>query len=385
MGILVAMLSLLPSGLGAGDLWFWGVAQAMGQTAQGFGASTPGGSGKPTYHVKNLNDSGAGSLRDAVSQGNRSIVFDVGGEIKLSKDIWVSGSFITIDGTTAPSPGITLKYGALLIHGNHGAHDVIVRGIRSREAKGCDTCANTGAGIGIGTSAYNVLIDRVSVAKAQDQALGMGKGAHDVTIQWSIFAESKSSSGTNLPVLISTNTKRVSMHHNLFIKGYERLPQVKYSDSGAQASDTQIDLRNNVMWDWGYAATQIWKGTRANVVANFYHDPGASDSAQKRAIYFCHAGSQSPNCQTSDSKLYAKAYIKDNISGHGAVISNYLNSLGTNSSPFPATSVSTTDACTAAGQVRSKAGMRPLDSLDTSYINAVTLGSCSTSLSVAIE
>jgi hypothetical protein len=58
----------------------------------------------------------------------------------------------------------------------------------------------------------------------------VGKGAHDVTIQWSIFAESKSSSGSNLPVLVSTGTERVSMHHNLLIKGYERLPQAKYSD-----------------------------------------------------------------------------------------------------------------------------------------------------------
>jgi hypothetical protein len=47
--------------------------------------------------------------------------------------------------------------------------------------------------------------------------------------------------------------------------------------------------------------------------------------------------------------------------------------------------VSTTDACTAAGQVRSKAGVRPLDSVDTTYINMVTLGACSSSLRVAME
>jgi hypothetical protein len=337
------------------------------------------------YRVKNLSDSGAGSLRDAVSKGNRNVVFDVAGEIKLSQDIWVKGAFITIDGTTAPSPGITLKYGALLIHGNSGAHDVIVRGIRSRESKGCDTCATTRAGIGIGTGAYNVVIDRVSVAKAQDQALSIGKGAHNVTVQWSIFAESKSSSGTNLPVLVSTGTKRVSMHHNLLIKGYERLPQAKYSDSGTQASDTQLDLRNNLIWDWGYAATQIWKGTQANIVGNYYYDPGASDSTKKRAIYLCHAGSKSPNCQTSDPKMYARAYTSGNVSGHGPAISDYLNSLGTDSKAFAAASVSTTDACTAAGQVRSKAGVRPLDSVDTTYINMVTLGACSSSLRVAME
>jgi hypothetical protein len=57
-------------------------ASAAAQTYQGFGASTPGGQGKPTYRVKTLSNSGPGSLRDAISQSNRSVVFDVGGEIR---------------------------------------------------------------------------------------------------------------------------------------------------------------------------------------------------------------------------------------------------------------------------------------------------------------
>jgi hypothetical protein len=150
-------------------VWFLILMTSPGQAAdRGFGASTRGGEGQALYRVTTLNESGAGSLRDAVSQGSRTVAFDVAGEIKLTADIWIRGAFLTIDRTTAPSPGIKLKYGALLIHGNAGAHDVIVHGIRSREAQGCDSCATTGAGIGIGTGAYNVMIDQVSVAKAQD-------------------------------------------------------------------------------------------------------------------------------------------------------------------------------------------------------------------------
>jgi pectate lyase len=342
---------------------------------QGFGATTRGGSGQPLYRVTTLKESGAGSLRDAVAKGARTVVFDVAGEIKLTSDIWVKGASLTIDGSTAPSPGITLKYGALLIHGHVGAHDVIVRHLRSRASQGCDTCANTGAGIGIGNGAYNVVLDHVSVQGAQDQALNIGSNARDVTVQYSIFAESKSASGTNLPVLLA-GARRVSLHHNLLIKGDERLPQVKWSDSGAQATDTTVDLRHNLIWNWVYAGSQIWKGTRANLVNNYYHDPDAGENGKKRAIYLCHAGSKTSQCDGTDPKLHARAYIAGNVSGHGHTISSYLNSLGTEAGPFSAPTLTSSTACTAAQQVLSSAGAQPRDRIDQQYLGQVSLGGC---------
>lgn len=46
--------------------------------AEGFGANAKGGRGGSVYVVTNLNDSGTGSFRDAVSKSNRIVVFAVG-------------------------------------------------------------------------------------------------------------------------------------------------------------------------------------------------------------------------------------------------------------------------------------------------------------------
>src|SRR5262245_17121870 len=67
--------------------------------AEGFGANAPGGRGGGVYIVTNLNDSGPGSFRDAVSQPNRYVVFAVGGVIRVNSRIAVARN-LTIAGQT---------------------------------------------------------------------------------------------------------------------------------------------------------------------------------------------------------------------------------------------------------------------------------------------
>lgn len=99
--------------------------------AQGFGRLATGGRGGEVVHVTNLNDSGTGSLRDAISKPNRVIVFDVGGIIKLDSRL-VFKSNQTIAGQTAPGKGIS-------VYGNgvsfSGAVNTIVRYVRFRMGK----------------------------------------------------------------------------------------------------------------------------------------------------------------------------------------------------------------------------------------------------------
>lgn len=155
--------------------------------AQGWGRFATGGrTGGTVYHVTNLNDSGAGSLRDAVSQPNRIVVFDVAGVIRINSRI-VFKSNITVAGQTAPGEGITVYGDGFSCS---GASNVIMRYMRFRMGSvgtkdaDCAGLANGG----------NMIFDHCSFAWGQDENFSInwdnkGTAPHDVTIQNSIVGQ----------------------------------------------------------------------------------------------------------------------------------------------------------------------------------------------------
>jgi hypothetical protein len=314
------------------------IAPLSAQTYQGFGADTPGGTGQPVYHVTNLNDSGPGSLRDAVFQGNRHVVFDVAGEIVLASKIPVRGSFVTIDGLSAPAPGITLRNAGLNISGLKGAHDVIVRGIRVRDS--------AEDGIQVVDGAYNIVIDHVSIDGSADGNIDIGTGSHDVTVSWSILY------GSDSNMLIKFNPSRVTLHHNLFAHSIQRNPQVRIDNNGGVANDTTLDMRNNLVWDWaGGSGTLVWHGPWANVVENYYAANGG-DAPDALIV--------------SDG---ARAFLTNNFSLDGLNV----NIGGTELAPFAAAAVDTADACVAAHAILAGAGVTPRDALEQQHLAEILL------------
>ncbi len=167
---------------------------------EGFGAVTRGALDAPggyeKYHVTSLANSGTGTFRDAVSQGSRYIVFDVGGTITLTGSLEMPHSYITIDGSTAPSPGITIA----MSDGVHTSiepnsstvpgHDIIVHHLRLQ-----------GSGYGNGGDLFglyggraplsNVIIDHVTAIAAGDGIFDTTGAVSDVTLSWNLMMDTE--------------------------------------------------------------------------------------------------------------------------------------------------------------------------------------------------
>ena len=154
--------------------------------ALGFGATVTGGREGSVYHVTNLNDSGTGSFRDAVSAPNRIVIFDVGGIINIQSAVSIKSN-ITILGQTAPGEGIAI-HGGKLSTGKQS--NIIIRYLRIRP--GDKTASNKDDGLNLYNS-KNVIIDHCSVEFAPWNNFGGSSTSADyritgVTVQNTLIA-----------------------------------------------------------------------------------------------------------------------------------------------------------------------------------------------------
>lgn len=287
--------------------------------AEGFGAYTVGGRGGRVIQVVNLNDSGPGSLREAIeAPGPRIVVFRVGGTIELKSSLTIIEPYITIAGQTAPGGGITLRNGPrnpktpLKIE----THDVVVRYLRSRPGANLLESGTLDA-ITIASkrkqTVYNVVVDHGSFSWATDEVANIYYDARNVTVQWSIIAEGLDCATHielgqrqchSMGMLVgSEESENFSLHHNLFAHNRHRNPKIRTAGTA--------DVVNNVVYNSGFG--KGWRsptyvdGGNGVVPANYinnYFKPGADTGS---ADWFL------------DTKERVRLYAAGNIVAKGVV------------------------------------------------------------------
>ncbi|NII27979.1 hypothetical protein HB364_23040 [Pseudoflavitalea sp. X16] len=209
-----------------------GLTTAKAQTvafpgAEGFGAQATGGRGGKVYHVTNLQDSGKGSFRDAVSAPHRIIVFDVAGVIRIGNKIQAA-SDITIAGQSAPGEGVVV-YG----NGISFSSNTIVRHIRFRGS----IKMSRGSCTVVADNLQDIIFDHVSIQWGRWDNLHI-KNSSRVTLQYCMIGESIEPQRFGA---LFEGPKEVTVHHNLWIDNQSRNPKAKAG----------IEYINNIVYNWG--------------------------------------------------------------------------------------------------------------------------------------
>jgi len=249
-----------------GDVWMFRTRQLAFPGAEGFGQFARGGRGGKVVYVTNLNDSGPGSLREAVTNniGPRTILFKVGGVIELQSRLVLSDRYVTIAGQTAPGKGICIRKNPFGI----GADDAILRNVRLR--LGAGPTAD-----GMGMNGNNSIMDHCSISWTIDEAFS-SRGAKNITLQRTLISEALNVAGhQNYPAgtahgyAATIGGNKGSFHHNLLAHCYGR----NWSLGGGLDANgyfaSQMDIRNNVVYNWGTRATD-GGAHEVNFVNNYY-------------------------------------------------------------------------------------------------------------------
>ena len=236
--------------------------------AEGFGQYTSGGRGGKVIYVTNLNDAGPGSLREAVSSdGPRYVLFALSGTIALDSAIIIRNGDLTIAGQSAPGDGICIKNYPVYFD----ADNIVIRFMRFRlgDERGSEDDAFGGR------FHKNIMIDHCSMSWSVDECVSMYQNEH-TTLQWCLIAESLSHSAHHKGSHGFGGIwggRKTSFHHNLLAHHSSRNPRLGERAGEAFALTDLVDLRNNVIYNWGYNSCYGGEAMNANIV-NCYYKPG---------------------------------------------------------------------------------------------------------------
>jgi hypothetical protein len=304
--------------------------------AEGAGKYTTGGRGStasPTtvLEVTNLNDAGAGSLRQALSgtYSSRTVVFRVCGVIHLVTQLSIPAN-TTLAGQTAPGDGICLADKQTTVKGNN----VIVRFLRFRLG---DQYQNLGKVNGSGDEdnfdsigGYTgLIVDHCTFSWGEDESLTCYKG-DNTTLQWNLISE-----GLNYSYHFETGDtdfekhgyggiwggRHASFHHNLLAHLQGRNPRLDGSRnlSPVSAGQENAEFVNNVIYDWGSYTVNGGEGGNYNLVNNYYKS-GPSTGAGSSAGVAVKNMIANPYKQSSPALPYGQFYISGNFVTNSSVV-----------------------------------------------------------------
>ncbi len=255
-----------------GAVWRFRVRRLAFPGAEGYGRFAIGGRGGQVIAVTTLNDSGPGSLRAAVeADGPRTVVFRVGGTIKLDSKLVVRNPYLTVAGQTAPGDGICIRgytFGCL------GAHDVVLRHLRIRVG---DEAKLTMDGTGF-ASTDHAIMDHCSISWSIDEAVS-SRGAGNITLQRCLIAEAlniadhkKYEPGKGHSFAASISGSVGSFHHNLLAHCAGRNWSLAGGLNRGGQFAGRLDIRNNVVFNWEHRTTD--GGAKSVTFVNNFYLPG---------------------------------------------------------------------------------------------------------------
>lgn len=290
--------------------------------AEGHGRFVTGGRGGKIVHVTNLNDSGTGSLRAAVSgTAKKIVVFDVAGVIALKSNLNI-GDNTTIMGQTAPSPGITVRYFTVQPGNNN-----IIRFMRFR--RGQEKNVDDGADAMWQRNKSNIILDHCSFSWSIDEVASFYDN-NCFTMQWCTIAESLLNAGHGKGEHGYGGIwggKLASFHHNMIAHVANRGPRfngARYNWTGyksnaeyskynwANAVEAEnVDFRNCLMYNAEGTCYGGPGGGQINMVNNYFQaGPSGRGSADRITTVSVATSGNSENTPFVD--MTSRYYISGN-------------------------------------------------------------------------